>query len=93
MIKFGNKRINVALLTQYSPHGTAGISFDFITSMSESVTFDTTEERDKMLEELDKFLVNWEDGKPSGGVFDLAELLFNSGQGEGEGPPPGATVQ
>jgi len=96
MIKFGNKRINIGLVTTYHPQGSKSINFLFLAqSVYEKVSFESTEERDKMLEALDKFLVDWEDGKAKmGDITTLAEILdkMQGGPVEG-GPPEGASIQ
>lgn len=94
MIKFGNKRINLGLVTGYHPNGSKAIEFDFLAqSVFEKVIFESTEKRDEMLKALDDHFVDWEDGEAKmGDVTSLADLLFNRGSEEG-GPPEGATVQ
>jgi len=96
MIKFGSKRINIGLVTSYHPKGSKSIEFNYLAqSTYEKVSFETTEKRDEILEALDKFLVDWEDGKAKmGDITTLADILTSLKDGSVEGgPPEGTTVQ
>jgi len=95
MIKFGSKRINIAMATGYFPLGSTQIEIQYISNSIEKVSFESTEERDKMLEAMDKYLVDWEDGKHKmGEIRSLADLLHSLQDGPVEGgPPEGTTVQ
>jgi len=89
MIKLGEKRINPRHIIQYYPNivmDNPTIIFELNNKENETVMFDSIEERDGMLNMLDKYLVSFDDGTIT--VPDLRSMptFILGGQGQDEGP-------
>ena len=70
MIKLGEKRINIENVTIFCPDDSDRstnsspfcIRFDLIDGSQENIEFKTAQERDEMLQTLDKYLVTFDNG-------------------------------
>jgi hypothetical protein len=95
MIKLGEKRINPGHIIQYYPNrvmDNATIIFELSSKENETVMFDSEEERDGMLDMIDKYLVSFDNGTIT--VPDLGSMptFILGGQGPEEGPG-GVSIQ
>ena len=92
MIKLGERRINPGHIVQYFPVTDTHIRFVLSEGNSETVTFDSKEERDGMLDQLDKCLVSFDNGTIV--MPDLSDIpIFSFGGQEPTEGPGGISMQ
>jgi len=95
MIKLGEKRINPGHIVQYYPNkvmDNATIIFELHDREPETVVFDSEEERNGMLDMLDKYLVSFDNGTITVPDFGSIPTFVLGGQGPEEGPG-GVSIQ
>ena len=93
MIKLGERRLNPGHIIQYYPKDEEDIKmdgyliiFELSDETTEEVSYTNKEERDGMLDMIDKYLVSFDNGTITVPDFGSMPTFVLGGQGPEEGP-------